>query len=123
MSDTQDYSVTDEVVELNERFQRNASYGGVSLAGIAGYHSLFNHDEGLAHAGPTALHSALDDVLMEVALDPGIVEQNHGEVTPATMAEELSEQLNQFTMMGDRFSDRLCKEFEEKLRGYQEDLE
>jgi len=120
---TQDeYSVTDEIVELNDRFQNNATYGGVSVNGIAGYHSLFNHDDGIGHAAPTALHAALDDVLVEIMLDPELIEQNHGEVTPETMAEELRLQLDDLTMMGPRFADRLCDRFEEELQGYEGDL-
>lgn len=124
MSETDDeYSVIDEVEQLNEQFQSEASYGGVSVNGIAGHHSLFNHEKGIRFAGHTALHAALDEVLMEVALDPDIVEQNHGEVTPATMAEELEEQLTHFTQVGDRFAHRLSQQFESKLRGYQDDLQ
>jgi hypothetical protein len=117
------YSVIDEVEQLNEQFQSEASYGGVSLNGIAGFHSLFNHDAGINFAGHTALHAALDEVLMEVALDPDIVEQNHGEVTPEAMAEDLQEQLTQFTQIGAPFARRLTSEFESKLQGYEEDLQ
>lgn len=124
MSETQDYSVLDEIEQLSQQFQDHSPHGGVRVDGLVGHHTLFAHDQGLDHAWDTALHAALDEVLMEVSLDPHIVEENHGEATPATLADELESQLRSFTTIrSDLFIDALTDTFEEKLRGYEEDLE
>lgn len=124
MSETQDYRVLDEIEQLSQQFQDHSSHGGVRVDGIVGYHTLFAHDQGLDHAWETAFHAAISEVMMEVSLDPHIIEENQGEVTPATLADELDNQLRAFTTIrSDRFIGTLTDTFEEKLRGYEQDLE
>lgn len=67
----------------------------------------------------TALHIAFEKTIEELWLDSEIVEDNHGDVTPATVAEEAELQLEEF--IGHRhFFDRYTSNLEEILENADE---
>jgi len=117
--------VIDKTADLADEFQEDGFSGGVTFNGVVGYHTYFDRSAGIEYALQTAFHAAVDEVLMEVALDPAFLEENHGEVTPATAAEDLNEQLKQFTDLDrcPRLVDRLTDAYEETLRSYEDRLE
>lgn len=121
-SDIEEFDITEAVKDLNREFQEGADHGGFRCDGTAGFHALFDHDSGIRHAGETALHAAISEVWQEVHVDPRLVEDNHGKVSPRTMADELEEQLKAFTLLDDRTIEQICDEFLDKLHGYEEQL-
>lgn len=65
-------------------------------------------------ASEVNIHRALMEVTEELWLDDDIVEDNHGEVTPQTVAAELSHQIEEFGI-GWNFSESMKEAFIRKV--------
>lgn len=105
--------------EMGQEFQR-MDLGGAMMYGRSGFFVLFEWDSD----DPTtpfdvAFHKALDDLFGELWLDADIIEEQHGEATPETIATETVDQIHELT--GVRFDGWSREHFEEtlaeKLRG------
>jgi len=108
----------DMIDEANDEFRTPDNLDEAMFEGGIGFHTFYN-PEGPASGqyGPqTALHAAFEELTEEIVLDPRIVEENQGEVTPATIATEFREQWSHFGPRGDRFGELLAEELEAKLR-------
>lgn len=123
-SETDRFDPIEETQSINRRFQVENTPGGMSFYGTAGFHSYFRHDAGIDYALHAALHAAIDKGLDELMLEPTMIEEEHGEVTPVTVAKELELQLNEFYNIptGSWFSESLRDALKEVLEGWEESL-
>lgn len=120
----EDQSVVSKTVDVSEEFQ-SMNAGGVQFAGIAGYHTYFDHSEGLEFALKTALHAALDEALEEVWLDADVIEDQHGELTPETAEDFLRNTLADYYDLprGHQLNRRLGEAFSERLASFEQSLD
>lgn len=122
--------ITDELRRLNDRFQTEYdNTAEMSMHGLSGFHSFFKHEEVADDptAGmTTAMHQAFERTVRELWLDADIIRDNQGEVTPAAIAEEAKDQMDEFLGcdgFGPGFSDRFANNLEEVLEARQEAIE
>lgn len=82
---------------ISEEIRERNNLGEAALWGDLGYHTFFNPSRSDYGIGTTtAMHVAFEQTVEELFLDADIVEDNHGEVTPETVAAEAENQLDSF---------------------------
>ena len=110
--------IRERLDDMSEEFAGGA-FGEIMLTGRFGFHTFYDHeDDALAAGMTTVLHEAFESTCGELWLGEDIIRENHGEVTPETVAAEFETQFDQF--VGRRFADRMADEIELALRDREE---
>lgn len=103
----------DILQEASEEFQEH-DLGAMTLYGKMGLHTLYAHDaQDFEAAFETAFLKALSETFEDLWVEADIVEEQHGEVTPETVATETVDQIHELT--GVRFDGWAREQFEETL--------
>jgi hypothetical protein len=105
-------SPQDRVADLNAEIRETANFGEVVLQGDIGVHSFFVPENSRLPMGEeTAKLMAFSRATREITLDPDVVRDNQGEMTPEAIADEALAQFED--LMGKRyFWERFAEELE-----------
>lgn len=110
----------DRLKEITDEIRERDQLGEVAYWGDIGFHTFYNPSRADHVVGTmTALHIAFEETVEELWLDPDIVEDNHGEVTPETVAHETELQIEDFIGRR-RFVDRFVENVESVLSEFEE---
>jgi len=112
--------IQERLGDMSEEFA-DGTLGEIMFVGRLGFHTFYDYEDDALTAGmTTVLHQAFESTCEELWLDEDIIRDNHGEVTPETVATEFKMQFDQF--VGRRFADRMADEIELALRDREESV-
>lgn len=109
-------SIREGLVELENSFQEDEYMSEITLPGELGFHTFYKRDADRVTQGMrTVLHQAFERVISEFLITDEGVEENWGEVSSVTVANEVEERFGELGVPG--FGRVLAPEVEEILRG------